>query len=310
MIAKLTGSWWLRAVVTAAVLTLLLARIDVDEAIAAIGRLDPGTLAIVAFLLVVDRALMVWRWIALLRAAGQPISTKSSTWIYLVSSFVGGFLPAGIGADVARAYALSQRTSQGGAAVASVAADRLLGLISILLVGLFGAASWHRGAEANAVLIAGAVLGVFASVAFLWADVWVRAAIPAALRDRRAGVRALRYADALSAYRGHRRTVVFVLGLSVCVQLLRIFQAFLLGRGIGIDTPFGYYLVFMPIGLIALLLPISISGFGAPQGVIVWLLRPVGVPEADAFVLSTLIVLSGIAANLPGAILYLRRKKA
>ena len=41
--------------------------------------------------------------------------------------------------------------------------------------------------------------------------------------------------------------------------------------------PFRYYLLFMPIGLLMLLLPISVSGFGLPQGVIVWLLRPLGV---------------------------------
>jgi len=53
-----------------------------------------------------------------------------------------------------------------------------------------------------------------------------------------------------------------------------------------------------------------VSGFGLPQGVIVWLLTPQGVPEADAFALSTLIVLSGLAGNLPGALLYLRARKA
>lgn len=310
MTATLSRSFWIRTLVTAAVLLLLLLNIDTGDAMRAIARLDGRVLVLVATLLALDRGVMVWRWIALLRAAGQPISTKSATWIYLVSSFVGGFLLAGVGADLARAYTLSRRTSQGGAAVASVAADRLLGLISILLVGLFGAVWWRRGSEWNAVLMAGAVAGVMASVAFLWADSWVRAIMPAAFRDRRIGIRALRYAEALSAYRGHRATIALVLTLSVGVQLLRIFQAYLLGQGIGIDVPFGYYLVFMPIGLIALLLPISISGFGAPQGAIVWLLSSVGVPQADGLALSTLIVLSGIVANVPGAILYLRQKKA
>ena len=58
----------------------------------------------------------------------------------------------------------------------------------------------------------------------------------------------------------------------------------------------------MPLGLLMLLLPISISGFGAPQGVIVWLLRPMGVPDAQSFALSTLIVLTGLAGNLPGPV--------
>ncbi|HEY0875266.1 MAG TPA: lysylphosphatidylglycerol synthase transmembrane domain-containing protein [Vicinamibacterales bacterium] len=306
----LSRSFWIRALVTVAVLALILRKIDGGETLRAIGRLDLWTLALVGGLLVIDRAVMVTRWLVLLRAAGQPISTKSATWIYLVSSFVGSFLPAGVGADLARAYTLTQRTSQGGAAIASVAADRLLGLISILLVGLVGAAFWRRGADGQAVLMSGAALGVVASVAFLWADSWVRALMPPALAERRIGIRALRYADALAAYRGHRGAVALVLALSVGVQLLRIFQAYVLGQGIGIDVPFGYYLLFMPVGLIALLLPISISGFGAPQALMVWLLTPVGVPESEALALTTLIVLSGIATNVPGAILYLRQKKS
>ena len=96
-----------------------------------------------------------------------------------------------------------------------------------------------------------------------------------------------------------------VLGLSLAVQCLRIAQAWLLGVGLGIVVPFSYYLLFMPIGLLALLLPVSVGGLGVPQGVIVWLLHPRGVPDAQSFALATLIVLTGFAGNLPGMLLYL-----
>ena len=94
---------------------------------------------------------------------------------------------------------------------------------------------------------------------------------------------------------------------SLAVQMLRILQAYLLGLGLGISVPFRFYLLFMPIGLLMLLLPISVSGFGLPQGVIVWLLRPMGVPDEQSFALSTLIVLTGLAGNLPGLVLWMRR---
>lgn len=311
MIARLAGSFGVRLLITVLVLGLLFSRLDLAATAAAIGRLSARSAIAVLALVALDRVVMIWRWIVLLRAAGQQISTKSATWIYLVSSFVGGFLPAGIGADLARAYSLTQRTAQGGAAIASVAADRLLGLVSIVLVGAAGAVAWKGGqSDSRSVLIAGAAVCAAASGAMLWADLWVGKLIPTSIRERRLGIRIMRYASALGAYRAHRGAMLMVLLLSICVQLLRIGQAYLLGRGIGIEVPFEYYLVFMPIGLIALLLPISVSGFGAPQGIIVWLLQPAGVPAADAFALSTLIVLSGIAANLPGALLYLRRKES
>ena len=122
--------------------------------------------------------------------------------------------------------------------------------------------------------------------------------------------RLLAVSDAVSRYRGRGGVLVHVLLWSFAVQLLRITQAYLLGLGLGIVVPFRYYLVFMPIGLLMLLLPISVSGFGLPQGVIVWLLRPVGVPDEQSFALSTLIVLTGLAGNAPGLWLWLRQRRA
>jgi hypothetical protein len=65
----------------------------------------------------------------------------------------------------------------------------------------------------------------------------------------------------------------------------------------------------MPIAMLVFLLPVSISGFGLPQAAIVWLLRPVGVPDAQSLALSTLLIVLGIVGNLPGALLYVVRRK-
>lgn len=268
------------------------------------ARLDARSALLVLMLLVVDRGVMVWRWVILLRATGTPVALESAVWIYLVSSFLGSFLPAGIGGDAARAYTLARRTAQGGPAVASVAVDRLLGLLSIVsiaVVGLLVAGPGHvEGMQTP--LLALCAASVVALTTLLWADRWAGSLVPVGPLSR--------LAEALGQYRGHRIALGAVLLLSVAVQLLRILQAWLLGVGIGIDVPFSYYLLFMPVGLVALMLPISLNGFGLPQGVIVWLLQPVNVPATDAFALSTLIVLSGIIANVPGGWLYLRSRQS
>ena len=105
----------------------------------------------------------------------------------------------------------------------------------------------------------------------------MRAALPARWQATAVGSRVLRMADALSAYRGHRGALAAVAVLSIAVQLLRILQAYVLGLGIGITVGFRYYLLFMPLSLIALMMRISISGFGIPQAVITALLQPRGV---------------------------------
>lgn len=308
MLTQLTRSLWFRGLLTMAVLAVLASRIDVRESVQALFSLRLDAALTVLALLAIDRAIMIWRWIVLLRARGAAVSTKSATWIYLVSSFVGGFLPAGVGADAARAWTLSERTSRGSEAVASVAVDRLLGLMSIVLMGTIGAIAAGRQIEGVPRWVLPSVMAAvtLGSVALLWSD---RIVALSSLGNGTIATKLRRLATEVSHYRGHGAALAGVATLSIAVQLLRIFQAYLLGRGIGIDVPFSYYLLFMPIGLIALLLPISISGIGAPQGIIVWLLKPAGVPEPLALALSTLIVLTGIVANLPGALLYLRASR-
>jgi glycosyltransferase 2 family protein len=307
---SLARSTWLRVLLTAAILIYLARQVDMRDALDAIVRADVRHLIVVALLVACDRAVMIWRWVLLLRSTGSPVTVGAAARIFLVSSFVGSFLPAGVGGDAARAYALMRHTSRGGEAVASVAIDRYLGIVALTLLGAAGAAS-STGLvrpEQRQWLAAVALLFTIASVSLLWLDRLVDLVMPSGGEDGPL-VRRLRIAArAMGEYRRRPGTLLAVLVLSFAVQVLRILQAYGLGLGLGIAVPLGYYFAIMPIGLIALLLPVSISGFGLPQGVIMWMLRPVGVPDVQSLALSTLIVLSGLAGNLPGAWLYLRGK--
>jgi glycosyltransferase 2 family protein len=310
-VTALVRSTWVRVAVTAAILAYLFRHVDAGEAMRALVGVNPWALLVTAALVALDRVVMIRRWVLLLRASRVPVSTREAARIFLVSSFVGSFLPAGLGGDAARAWSLSRHTSQGSAALASVAVDRLLGVIAIALLGAVGALAWsrHQSGPLQTWTMAIGVVVIVGTILALFVDRLLDVLLPASLRGRGVGERFSRLADAVASYRKTPRVLASVLAWSLAVQVLRVLQAWVLGLGLGIRVPFGYYLVFMPIGLLMLLLPISVSGFGLPQGVIVWLLQPVGVAKETAFALSTLIVLSGIAANLPGAWLWLRRRE-
>ena len=305
MLRRLAGSWWLRLAVTTGILWWLAARIDMRTAVSAITTVSLPHLAVVLALVALDRAVMIWRWLLLLRAAQVPVSAPHAARLFLVSSFVGSFLPAGVGGDAARAWGLSQVTAKLGDALASVVVDRMLGVLSLATMGVLGLAVATSSLGTIQVMAGVGVVGA-ACVAAFWGDALLRAVLPAHRHGGPVERRLLRLADAVARYRDHRGALVTVMAWSLAVQLLRITQAYVLGLGLGIHVPFAYYLFFMPLGLLVLLLPISVSGFGVPQGVIVWLLRPVGVPDALSFALSTLIVVTGLAGNLPGLVLWLR----
>ena len=252
---------------------------------------------------------MILRWILLLRARGIQIATGEAVRLFLVSSFVGSFLPAGVGADAARAYGLSRDSATGSDAVASVAVDRLLGVLSLVVMAVVGLVAWTPQGRSDWRIAAAIAVMAMACGAAFWVNELLRWTIPVHHHEGFVTRRILRVADAVGRYRGHRGVLIHVMAWSLVVQLLRITQAYLLGLGLGMSAPYAYYLLFMPLGLLMLLLPISISGFGVPQGVIVWLLRPMGVPDAQSFALSTLIVLTGLAGNLPGLVLWLRERR-
>jgi hypothetical protein len=308
ILARAAGSWWVRLVLSAAILGYLAMRIDMAAATRAIVAVDPGLLGAVLVLVAVDRTVMILRWVLLLRASRSPITASHAARIFLTSSFVGSFLPAGVGGDAARAFGLSRVTAAGDEALASVVVDRLLGILSLIAMGLVGLLVWTPAAGLD--WRTGLAVGLVAAVCLgaFWADRMAASLMPSAARPVERGY-LYRVGYAVSRYRGHGAVLAHVMAWSVVVQLLRITQAYLLGLGLGIAVSYRYYLLFMPIGLLMLLLPISVSGFGLPQGVIVWLLRPMGVPDEQSFALSTLIVLTGLAGNLPGLVLWLRQRR-
>ena len=298
----------LRLAITAIILAILAMGIDMGDAARAIAAIDLRYLALVLGLVAVDRAVMILRWVLLLRASGIAITTANAARLFLISSFVGSFLPAGVGGDAARAYGLSREATSGSEALASVAVDRILGVLSIVVMSMVGVIAWPPAREDWR--IAAAILGLtFACSAVFWAGDWLRWAIPDAYHGRALARSVLRLSDAVGRYRGRSGVLAHVMAWSIVVQVLRITQAYFLGLGLGLTVPYGYYLLFMPLGLLLLLLPISISGFGAPQAAFIWMLRPVGVPDAQSFALSTLIVLTGLAGNIPGLWLWLRQRR-
>ena len=310
MIAKLVTSFWFRACLSTTILAFLVTQLDQRGTVRALISVDLRYLLGAVAVDAAARVTMIARWALLLRSSGARISVWSAARIFLVSSFVGTALPAG-GADMTRAYTLSRHIANGREAIASVAVDRLLGVTALLTLGVVGLAL--RPPDDNlplARLVAGLSLATAAALCTtFWADRLVRLALPAQLQRTRVGQWLVLFANGIGRYRGRRRVLAAVFGLSLLVQWLRIIEVFLLGTGLHLGVGLGYYLVFMPIGLLAFMLPISVAGIGAPQGVVVWLLRPVGVPDAQSFALSTLVVVLGVLGTLPGLWLYLRSRR-
>jgi uncharacterized protein (TIRG00374 family) len=297
-----------RIVLTVAILASLLRGFDWQAAARALGGFSAASLVAALALIAADRLLMAWRWIMLVRAVA-PAPPGELFRIFLVTSFLGSFLPAGLGGDAARAYSVGLQTRRVGPALASVVVDRWLGLLAVGLSGCAGVLLSYSAVppELRQLTLVATVGLLVGSAAGLHADRLASRLLPGRESGRLASM-VHKSAGAVAVYRNHSGVLWSVAALSVVVQAARITLAWVIGGGLGVTLPFSSYWVFMPLNILILLLPLSVGGFGLPQGAMVWTLDPLGVPATEAFLLSLLFVLAGVVGNLPGALLFSAKK--
>lgn len=282
---------------------------DPAKIVAAAAGAHAGWIACAVALVFVDRFLMALRWIDLLvaLAPGTRPPLSAVLRVFFVSSFVSNFVPS-VASDLYRAYALSRYDVHLSESTASVLMDRALGVLSVVLVA--GAALSFAGriaarGELSAVVAAVFVIcGVAATVVFS-----ARAA--EAVRSMTAGIPVPvlhRVADALTGavrrYAGHHGAMARVLVLSILVQVFRVLQAWCLGVALGIDLPLLTWFVFIPVIVLIMQIPITVSGLGTTQLAFDRLFVPQGAPAPHVFALSVLFLALGIIGTLPGGILY------
>ncbi len=304
----------LRILVASALTTYVIWRSDPALVARATAAARWDWIALAIGLVLVDRALMAYRWMLLLCALtpGSRPPFPAVLRIFFVSTFVGSFLPS-VAGDLYRAYSLSRLRVSGVEAAASVIMDRALGILSMVIVAI-GALAFAR----ESILLPGvlptlgvAAAGCAAAAAGLYSERVASIAVSAAsmlpgATPQRFGAGVI---EAVRRYRAHHTELTVVLASSIAVQLLRVLQAICLGASLGIVAPLWSYCLFIPLIVIIMQMPVTVSGLGTSQLAFALFFAQVGVPGAQAVALSILFVALGIVGNLPGALLYTSRPR-
>jgi uncharacterized protein (TIRG00374 family) len=301
---------FLRLIVAAAILGYVFWRADPRAIAQAFAGMRWMPILLVVALVLVDRTLMAHRWFVLLRPIERehPPARWDVLKVFFVSTFVGTFLPGSIGGDAARAYGLSRYGVPISDSMASVFVDRMLGVLSLLVMALVGLILARDLAGDRGVLVG--LAATFAACAVAGMLVFSNAADGVAERlltlvpwegIRRAPARIL---ASLRRYSHHHSALANVLVASVAVQILRVVQAYVLGLGIGVDASLTAYFAFVPLVMLIMLLPITVNGIGTSQAAFVWFFSRVQTPAHEAFVLSVLFVGLQVVGNIPGALIF------
>lgn len=300
---------FLRVAVAVTLTALVIYWSDPSNILAAMAAADSRWIVAAIGLVLVDRTLMALRWIELLvaLAPGSRPPLAAVLRVFFESSFISNFIPS-VASDLYRAYALSRHDVHLAESTASVLMDRALGVLSVVLVVVvalpFAPALAARDQLLVLVALVSVICAVAAAVVFSEAAAeTVRSAaaqLPVPLLHRVTAA----LTDAVRRYSGHRIALLRVLVMSVAVQLFRVLQAWCLGRALGIELPWLIWLIFIPIIVLVMQVPVTVNGLGTTQLAFDRLFVPQGASAPHVVVLSVLFLALGIVGTLPGGVLY------
>lgn len=309
----------LRLLVSAGLIALLIATVDVRGIASGVGGAEPAWLAAAFALALLDRLLMAYKWNVLLRAKGINLPLSSITATYWASTFLGVFLPATVGADALRAYATSRESGRTSDIVSSIVVERVLGLLALLAFGLAGvmlsALVIGQGFAADRDLLLAPLLGALVVVGVVFvvslsdqaAGLFRQLVARGAGSTTRPGRAVARLAEVYFAYHSFRNrplALAVFLGLSLIENLLIVAKAFYVALAFGVVLPLLVFFILVPVVLVLVRLPISIDGFGVQELTYVYFLSRVGVTSADAFLIGLTGHLLALASLVPGGVIY------
>ncbi len=303
---------YVRVLVSLMIIAFLVFKLDLDLSELAGGIRAPLFLVLALLSpLIINPIISNNRWKAFLSAQGIQEGFFNLARIGFVSVFLGIFLPAQSGSDAIRMYMIEKRhkdkTGMGGAAVII---ERLLGFYILSCVGIVGAIlTLHKGLPSSILISVLAVNLVIAGFMLLLQNKRLVDLLTGHINKIKFFKKAVDYLlklfNALHCF-PLRKTIVTTVFLILLFQLSNILCAFLIFKAFGIDIPFYYHLLFMPLIQIISVLPISIAGFGLREGGFVYFYGLVGVNKSTSFSVSlTYYLVLMLVPAFVGMILYL-----
>lgn len=241
------------------------------------------------------------RWRLTATALGLPLTVGGAVREYYLAQFVNQTLPGGVLGDAARAV----RSRNGGPltpaaqAVVLERASGQIGMAAILGLATIGAAV-RPGTlpPVDAIAIAPVWMALAITVFLAFALV----ALGISRRTTGSWGNAVRIALA--------RRWRMQLTLSVTIAALTVTAFALAARATGTALPIFATALVAPLVLTAMLLPASVAGWGWREGAAAVLFPLAGADAAAGFAASIAFGIAVLASTLPGALFFLRRKRA
>lgn len=292
-----------RVAVSAVVLIWLSRIVDLRETMALVHRAVPSLLLASLAAYICDESLATWKWQRLLGGVGVTWAFGPLFRLMLEGRFIAFFLPSTVTADLYKGAVLTRGGEASAAAVSSILLERILGLLSVVTIGLIAIGTLPAtllGMNSSTAVVAAVGATLVGLAVFLHADRIASLLVPR-LPVRWVRIRRILHdlATAFAVYRGRKGLLVQAFLISLLIQGARAVTVWVLARAVGDGTPFVYFVLLVPYVYLVNLLPVASSRLGLEQAVFVGLFAAVGMPRETALAISLLSVAVGFVLVLP-----------
>jgi len=297
----------LKVSVSLTLLVLFVRRVQTGHLVEAFASLAWWQVCVAALAYLVSQFISSLRWLLLARSMGIPASVWPFYDFYLQGMFYSLFLPTSIGGDVGRAVLLSKLTQtnwlKATLSILSERASGFCGLYGFLWAGM--ALFTFQGFDASSKSLISAI-GLFALV-FTLGFKRVETLPGGHWLIHKVLFKKASDTEVLGQIWPQKRIVLTTILMSIGLHSLNTLILWSLLGALGGQVSYLLMGTIYALAAISAMLPITLSGIGVREGVMVILLtRWAGVPEETAVALSLLWLSLIILTTFPGAVLALR----
>ncbi|MEM6712907.1 MAG: lysylphosphatidylglycerol synthase transmembrane domain-containing protein [Pseudomonadota bacterium] len=296
---------WLiaRVALTAGLLIVLWNAADGAEITRALTEASPLWLAAAVVTLVLQTALSAQRWRVTAAQLGQTLSTSYVVREYFLSQVFNQTLPGAIVGDAARAV---RAREQGGLVVAGQAVffERLAGQIAMFLMlsVAFLSTLWMAGGLEWPPALSAGLLSIVCAGALVVACLLLLHSL-----QHQTVVVISRWLQPLSRALLSRRVLPAQIGLGFAILVCNLMAFAFAAKAVGIDMSFAEITALVPVILFAMLVPLTVSGWGVREGAAAVLLPIAGISASSAVAASIIFGLAIMISVIPGALLVVKR---
>lgn len=297
---------WLRIAISAALLVFLVSKIHLDTLLPEHPRLSTLFFFIAGLVMAGGGiVLSAWRWQRALVVFDAHVPLRTLVSHYFAGQFFGNVLPSTIGGDVLRVSWGAKTTGSKRVAFASVVLERLTGFVALPLLALLGFALRPSLLDVDhawvALLLSAVALVMLAVILYTAAH----PRLAGRFRDHENWMRLVGAVHVgIDRLRRQPRMAVGVLGAALLYQTSTVAVVYCAVRTLGVEIPTAAVLAFAPAVAMAQVLPLSLSGLGVREGMLVILLQPLGVSSGRAVAIGLLWYAMMLIVSLFGAPMF------